>query len=211
MVNHTKTTVLLSSLSIGATLVIASLASIGMMQTNAADATTGRNIILKERFTGEFARLVGTIEEGGITTTAAAFAFETSEGNRQVCLNVIQHEDFLTFYMNFMGCGPADEFTVANGLGSATFSGMVTGVDFLTGEEKTMTVSGDLTATGQPQVSVARQGFTTPDFKVVQTSNGKIRPASGSLNISGDITLSFDDATGSIENLRQGNLQVIGT
>jgi hypothetical protein len=60
-------------------------------------------------------------------------------------------------------------------------------------------------------VGVFRDGSTTPDFKTVQISNGKVRPASGTLNFSGDITLSAATDPASIETLRQGSLTVTRT
>jgi hypothetical protein len=97
---------------------------------------------------------------------------------------------------------------VANGLNSATFSGTITGVDYTTGQEKTVTVNADMTATGKPYTSTFSYREVTPNFKYVQNQNGMVRPASGSLNISGDLTFSTDDASGNIEKVRYGIIQV---
>ena len=94
----------------------------------------------------------------------------------------------------FEGCGPAQQLTIANGLGSATFGGTVTGFDFTTGEEKTVTVNAKLTATGKVQTSTFSTHTNNRDINEVFHPNGKIRPASGSLNIVGGITFSADDA-----------------
>lgn len=98
--------------------------------------------------------------------------------------------------------------TVANGLGSATFSARVTGFDFATGEEKTVTVNADLTATGKVQTSNFGFHTNSRDVTVVLHSKGMNRPASGSLNIGGDITISADDATGTISKIKGGTVQV---
>ena len=80
------------------------------------------------------------------------------------------------------------------GLGSATFGGTITGFDFATGEEKTMTVNAEFTATGKVQTSTFSTHINNRDINEVFHPNGKIRLASGSLNIIGGITFSADVA-----------------
>jgi hypothetical protein len=162
-------------------------------------------------FRGDYAELSDTIVEGSVETNIYAYAFDTASGTTEMCVSVFQYDASTdTSLISFYGCGPADEFTVANGLGDATFSGTVTGFDYATGEEKTVTVSADLTATGKVQTSNYRQGSTSPDFKFVSTFSGSNRPASGSLDISGDITVSSDDATGIIAKTRSGSITITG-
>jgi hypothetical protein len=190
-----------------AILVIALLASIGMMQTNNANAAG--NIIYKERLKENFAYAQKTIEEGSITTQVFAEAFKTTSGDTGICVGMTKYDSSTdTYPTDFGGCDPASQLTIANNLNSATFSGTITGFDHATGEEKTVTVNVDLTATGKAQTGTFGFRFVTPDFKVVSNENGRHAPASGSLNISGDLTFSTDDATGQIAKVRQGSILV---
>lgn len=47
-----------------------------------------------------------------------------------------------------------------------------------------------------------------PDLKIVLHEQGMNRDASGSLNISGDLTFSTDDATGKIAKVNSGYIQI---
>jgi hypothetical protein len=202
-----KKTVLLSSLSMATILAIASLASIGMMQTK--EAAAAGNVIYKEKLKDDFASASKTIEEGSITTTVYASAFRTTSGNTEVILYMTKYDASTgTYLTDFYGVGRADELTIANGLGSATFSGTVGGTDYATGGSKYATVSADLTASGKAQTYTYRAGFTSPNDKFVLTQQGLSKPASGSLNIGEDLTFSTDDATGVISNVRQGSISV---
>jgi hypothetical protein len=114
-----------------------------------------------------------------------------------------------TYLVDFFGYGPASQLTIPNSLNSATFSGTVTGTDYATGEEKkTVTVSADLTATGKSLTDKFNFHTVTPDINAVAHVRGAIRPASGSLNISGGFTFSTDDASGRIENTKYGSIEV---
>ena len=93
----------------------------------------------------------------------------------------------------FEGCGPAEQLTIA-GLGSATFGGTIKGFDFARGKEKTVTVNAEFTATGKVQTSTFSTHINNRDINEVFHPNGKIRLASGSLNIIGGITFSADVA-----------------
>jgi hypothetical protein len=107
------------------------------------------------------------------------------------------------------GCGPAEQFTVAKNLGSATFSGTVTALDLISGEEKTLTVNGELTATGRIEVSGGTSHFNSESITIVSHFTGKGRQATGSLTISGDgISFSTEDATGTIGFARSGLIEV---
>ena len=108
----------------------------------------------------------------------------------------------------FQGCGPAQQLTIANGLGSATFGGTVTGFDYVADEEKTVTVKAELTATGKIKTSPFNVHTSNRDITEVLHTNGEIRSASGSLNIEGGITLSVDDAVGIISKHVFGTIQV---
>ena len=200
MIVSKKTTKLgLSSTVIAAILAIGLVASIGMMQTSNVAAASG-NTIFKERLSEKFASASGTNGE----TTAVASAFKTASGDTQICVSIYT-DDFST---DFFGCGPADNVAIDNGLNSATYSGTITGFDYATGEEKTVTVNAELTATGKVQTTTANLNTHTPDYNYVLHANGKFRPASGSLDISGDLSFSTDDASGRIGIVRQGTIDV---
>ena len=97
--------------------------------------------------------------------------------------------------------------TIANNLGSATFSGTVTG--FTAGEEKTVTVNVKLTATGKPENSNFNLRTHTRDINEVIQVSGITRSASGSMNIAGGITFSADDVdAGAIYKTATGTIQV---
>jgi hypothetical protein len=114
-----------------------------------------------------------------------------------------------TYLLYFDACGPANEFTVAEGLNSATFSGKIQGIDLANGEvTRTVTVNVDLTATGKPRTSTSNFHSTSPYGTFVQNENGVIRDASGSLNISVDLTFSADDADGIIGKARSGYVSI---
>ena len=132
-----------------AILVIASLCSTIIMQTNNAAAS---NVIYKQKIRGDVAVVQKTIKEGSIYTDIAAKGFTTAAGDKQLCVSVRESDPDESDTV-FEGCGPAQQLTIANGLGSAMFSGTVTGFDFATGEEKTVTVNAELTATGKVQTS----------------------------------------------------------
>jgi hypothetical protein len=150
-----------------------------------------------------------TIEEGSITTEASAFAFTNTAGETGICLFYSQSDTSTgTELVSLFGCGSPDEFTVSKQLDSATFSGTITGTDVVSGEEKTAIVNVELTATGKAETSTFNLHEKTHDFTLVRHANGKFAPASGSLNISGDITFSTDDATGDIGHARVGIMTV---
>jgi hypothetical protein len=195
----------IASLFTAALLVIALLASVGM-QTDAA----ARNIVFQEQIRGSFASASESIEEGDITTSVFAEAFETPSGDIEMTLIIDKIDTSTqTFLFSFFGFGPADQLTVANDLSSATFSGTVTAIEDITGEEMTFTVDVDLTATGKPERFGFKDRFITPDFKALTIVNGKIRSASGSMDIGGDgITFSTDDASGEIGRELRGLLVV---
>ena len=187
-----------------AILVIASLCSIIIMQTSNAAAS---NVIFKQKIRGNVSVAQKTIKEGSIFTDISAKGFTTTEGHKQLCVSVRESDPDESDTV-FEGCGPAQQLTIANGLGSAAFGGTVTGFDFTTGEEKTVTVNAKLTATGKVQTSTFSTQTNNRDINEVFHSNGKIRPASGSLNIGGGITFSADDAVGIISKFAVGTIQV---
>lgn len=192
------------SLLTAAVLVIASLASISMMQTNHAIASV---TLFKEKLRGSSVFAQKTINEGSTSTTVLAHAFTTISGGTELCVNLRTIIDGENEINDFEACGPA-QLTVANGLSSATFSGTVTGSDQNTGEEKTVTVNADLTGTGKVQTSTFGYHINSRDVTTVFHSNGQNRPASGSLNIGGDFTFSTDDATGIIATVKSGTISV---
>jgi hypothetical protein len=190
-----------------AILVIASLCSIIIMQTSNASAS---NVIYKQKIRGDVAVAQKTIKEGStpsgsIFTTISAKGFTTPEGDKQLCVSVRQADPDEADDV-FQGCGPAQRLTI--GLGKATFGGRITGFDFTTGEEKTVTVNAELTATGKAETSKFSTHTNNRDINEVFHSSGKIIPASGSLNIGGGITLSADDAVGIISKFAVGTIQV---
>jgi hypothetical protein len=185
-------------------LVIGSLCSIVIMLSNNAAAS---NVLFKERLKGIAASAEKTTREGSTTTVVAAQAFTTTGGDTVLCVFVIKYDES-TFFNDLEGCAAGQQLTVANGLSSATFSGTVTGFDFVSGEEKTVTVNADLTATGKVQTSTSGSHFSGRGFTEVTHFSGMSTAASGSLNIGGDITFSIDDATGQISNIKSGTIQV---
>jgi hypothetical protein len=206
MLTPRKTTLRISSsLSIIAILVIALLTSVGM-QTNAA----AQNTVFQEQIRGRFARAFESIEEGNIRTDLFAEASQTPSGEIVIILSVSKIDTSTdTFVFGFFGFGPADQLTVANDQSSATFSGTVTAIEDITGEEMTFTVDVDLTATGKPERFGFKDRFITPDFKALTIVNGKVRPASGSMDVSGEgMTFSTDDASGEIGRELRGLLTV---
>jgi hypothetical protein len=186
-------------------LVIVSLASISMMQTNSAVAAS--NIPFKQKFTGNLAFAEKIIREGSTTTGVSAVAFETINGDT-MCVSVSKFDDSTgTSLIEWQTCGPA-RLTIGTGLSSATFSATLSERDFATGTDKTVTVTGDLTATGKVQMTTSGTHMNTPDFLFVAKFHGKSRPAIGSLNLQGDITLNIDDATGRISKESSGYMTV---
>jgi hypothetical protein len=149
----------------------------------------------------------GSTPSGSIFTDISAKGFRTIAGDKQLCVSVRVSDPDESGTV-FEGCGPAQRLIIANGLGSAAFGGTVTGFDFTTGEEKTVTVNAKLTATGKVQTSAFSTQTNNREINEVFHSNGKIRPASGSLNIGGGITFSADDAVGIISKFAVGTIQV---
>jgi hypothetical protein len=210
MIVSKKTTKLgLSSTLIAAILAVGLLTSIGMAQTN--NAAAARNILLKERFRDSVAQVQATTTEGSIRTEALVTALTNPS---RICVYMpLLDSNTGTILNAFFGCSPTDQLNIANGLGSATFSGTVTLNDYLTGQEKTVTVNADLTATGKVQTGNFGLHQVTQDFTFVSTAHGKFRPASGSLTITdantSDVILSSGDAAGTIGKSGSGSIEVI--
>jgi hypothetical protein len=112
-----------------------------------------------------------------------------------------------TDLLGFIGCG-GNQLTIGNGLNSATFSGTVTGFDFVRGGNKTVTVNVDMPATGRVHKDHLGNHYSTSEFTIVINVNGMSRSASGPLNISGDLTFSTDDASGTITKVTEGEIIV---
>jgi hypothetical protein len=187
-----------------AILVMASLYSIVIVQNNSASAS---NVIFKSSLKGNEAIAEKTIREGSTTTFVSAHAFTTSQGETVLCVFVLKQEDS-AFVNDFEACAPGQQLTVSGDLSSATFSGTVTGLDFATGEEKTVTVNAHLTATAKVQKITSGSHFNGEDFTAISHFKAMSRSASGSLNIGGDITFSIDDATGLIAKVSSGSIEV---
>ena len=180
-----------------AILVIASLSSIIIMQTNNASAS---NLIVKQKIRGDVAVAQKTLRRKRAEIYLQIYLLRDLRQQPVINKSVLQCKNLIQMSLItvFRGCGPAQQLTIANGLGSATFSGKVTGFDFTTGEEKTVTVSAKLTATGKVEIFKFSSHTNFGDINEVFHSTDKIRSASGSLNIAGDINFSFDDAVGII-------------
>jgi hypothetical protein len=178
-----------------------------MMQTNNAAAAA---TIVKEKLRGIGAYAEKTIQEGSITTTAIVYALTSTSGNKWIELFLIRYDARTdTYLMNFHGSAPPDQWSIDNGLNSATFSATITGLDFVTDEEMTFTVSADLTVTGKVEPINTGDRTDTPNFTIVTNFIGVNKPAGGSLNITGeDVTFSTDDATGAIGKFRSGQIVV---
>jgi hypothetical protein len=185
--------------------VIALLASVGM-ETDAA----ARSIVFQENIRQNFVSAFKSIEEGNIRTDLFAQGFQTPSGDIAILLVISKIDTSTdTFVFSFFGDGPADQLNVANNLHSATFSGTVTAFEDSTGEEMTFTVDVDLTATGNPEALNSSERIITQDFKFIENINAKTRPASGSMDISGDgMTFSIDDASGDIAKVKTGQIEV---
>ena len=186
-----------------AILVTASLCSIIIMQTNNASAS---NVIYKQKIRGD--QLLRKKHSGKeiYLQTLSAKGFTTTAGDKQLCVSVRESDPDESDTV-FQGCGPAQRLTIAC-LGTATFGGTITGFDFTTGEEKTVTVNAKLTATGKAETSKFIPILIIETLMKCSTSDGTIRPASGSLNIAGGITFSSDDASGIISKFATGTIQV---
>jgi len=185
-----------------AILVTASLCSIIFIQTSNASAS---NVIYKQKIKGETAVAQISLREGNVFTDISAQGFRTIAGVKQLCVSVRESDPDESDTV-FQGCGPAQRLSI--GLGTATFGGTITGFDFTTGEEKTVTVNAELTATGKAETSKFSTHTNNRNINEVFHSYGTIRPASGSLNIAGGITFSADDAFGIISKFAVGTIQV---
>ena len=86
------------------------------MQTSNAAAS---NVIFKQKIRGNVAVAQKTIKEGSIFTDISAKGFTTTEGHKQLCVSVRESDPDESDTV-FEGCGPAQQLTIANGLGSAT-------------------------------------------------------------------------------------------
>lgn len=204
----------MTSLSIAAILVTASLAYIGMIQTSTA-STSGENVFRARLRGGEIQASASTVE-GDIQTSVGVYAFTTASGSQEICIGIDRSDTNLeTYYFAFSECGPADQLSVSTQLNSGTFSGTITGLDFVSGEEVTVTVSGDFSATGRAGTFASSSHTSSPYGNIVQHSNARAAPASGTLDVSVDFTSSDDrdftfsiDATGQIANVRSGEIIV---
>jgi len=188
------------------TLLMASFSSVGIIQNNGANAAS--NFIFKEKFRDSFAIADKTTTEGSITTELSAQASKDLSGNIVVSVFLTRFDESTgTLLTEFFGEG-SGQLTIGAGLSSATFSGTITGTDFATGEDKTVTVNSQLSATGKVRTTTFGSHESSRDLTLVFQTQAKLRPASGSVTISGDLTFSTDGATGIIGNANQGSLIV---
>jgi len=188
-----------------AILVTASLCSIIIIQTNNAAAS---NVIYKQKLKNDLVIVQKALREGNIFTDISAKGFTTTAGDKQLCLTMRESDPDESDDV-FQGCGPAQRLTV--GFSTATFGGTITGFDFTTHEEKTVTVNAKLIATGKAEtgeISKFSTHINNRDINEVVHASGTFRQASGSLDIGGGITFSFDDARGIISKLTSGTIQV---
>ena len=72
----------------------------------------------------------------------------------------------------------------------------------------TVKMDSQLSSTGKVQTTTQNSHFRSGDFNQVLKSHGMIRPAAGSLTISGDLTFNIDDATGQISKTQSGQLLI---
>jgi hypothetical protein len=202
---RTKARTILSLLTVSLLIVLVS--SVGIIQNNTAIAAS--NTIFKQKFKDSFARAVKITTEGNIITQLSAEAHKDLSGNTVVTL-FLQRTDKNTGtpLTIFFGSGPG-QLTIGGGLSSATFSGTVTGPDFVTGEDKTATVNSQLSATGKVRTSTFGSHESTRDVTQVIKIQGSFRPASGSVTISGDLTFSSDGGGGGLIGIaKQGLITV---
>lgn len=175
------------------------------MQTNNASAS---NVIYKQKLKNDLAIAQKSLREGNIFTEISVNGFTTTAGDKQLCVSVRQVDPDESDDL-FQGCGPAQRLTV--GFSTATFGGTITGFDFTTHEEKTVTVNAKLIATGKAEtgeISKLSTHTNNRDINEVVHASGTFRQASGSLDIEGGLTFSFDDARGIISKLTSGTIQV---
>jgi hypothetical protein len=185
-----------------AALVTTSFVLSGTLNTNYAVAAS--NTLFKEKFKGAsaFANKISTFSNVG------ASAFETSSGT-DMCAVVYQvDENTGTPLIDWSACGPA-KLTIGSGLSSATFSATLTGFDFVSGTDKTVTVTGDLTATGKVGTTTTSTHINTRSFTYTFNFHGKDRPASGTLNFQGDISINIDDANAGISSSGFGSVNIV--
>ena len=204
---RTKARTILSLLTVSLFIVLVS--SVGIIQNNTAIAAS--NTIFKQKFKDSFAHAAKIITQGsgsGVITQLSADAHKDLSGNTVVTLFVGRTDKNTgTPLIQFFGSGPG-QLTIGGGLSSATFSGTVTGPDFVTGEVKTVAVNSELSATGQVRTSTFGSHESTRDVTQVIKIQGKVRPAGGSLIISGDLNFNTDGATGVIGIAKQGLMTV---
>jgi hypothetical protein len=192
-------------------LVAAAIAPLLFGIVSDAAASKG-NTILNVRLEDDFASASATIVEGDIETEFFVEASTVKRGDTEIFLIMTQFDRSADeFILDIFTRGPADEVTIPSTLKSASVSGTVTGEDFVTGEEKTFTVDMDFSATGNREKVISSLHTKTGDINIVTKFNGVTRPASGSVDISGDgVTLSTDDLDDAIiATLRAGTLLVV--
>ena len=197
------TTVLVTAI-----LVIASLISIGMMHTN--NAAAAGNVIFKETFKGGTVQTNAETTEGSIMTGAILNAHTDP---LEICLSMSMTDaNTGESLAEYFGCSPADQVNIANSLNSGTFSGTITLTELNTGQEKTVTVNGDMTANGKPHTSNSLVREVGQGFSFKLSSHGKLYAASGSLTITdtntGDVILSTEDSSGEIGRTTQGLIEI---
>lgn len=185
------------------TMLTATVASVGIVGNNNVLAAS---LLEKRNFEGTFAFLADTMKEGSITTSVSVFA---ASAISDVCVSIGRvDESTNTGLIQFSACGPYGNLKVANGLTSASFSGTVTGNEFFSGQQMSVKVNAQLSGAGKVETSQFNFHDNNPFVTTVVTGGDKSRPATGSITVSGDITVNTDDATGSIGDFKQGQLQV---
>ena len=150
---RTKARTILSLLTVSLFIVLVS--SVGIIQNNTAIAafrTQSSNRSLKTVLLMQ-TKIITQGSGSGVITQLSADAHKDLSGNTVVTLFVGRTDKNTgTPLIQFFGSGPG-QLTIGGGLSSATFSGTVTGPDFVTGEVKTVAVNSELSATGQVRTS----------------------------------------------------------
>jgi len=184
-----------------AALVLTSFILSGTLKTNYAVAAS--NTIFKEKFSGAsaFANKISDFSNVG------ASAFETNSGPQMCAVVYTVDQNTGTPLIDWSACGSA-RLTIGSGLSSASFSATLTGFDYVSGADKTVTVTGDLTATGKVSTTSTTNHISTRSFTFVFNFHGKDRPATGTLNFQGDISINIDNANAGISNSGFGSLTI---
>lgn len=203
--------------------------------------TTSSNTIHHSTFSGKSASAEWWItDEENSTETfvgiemSSSMRHQQSDSTRRAGIDVQIYQDkveefceegedgeYYCYYMyepilQFSGWMQLDRssFRIADSLQSTSLSNVVlTGFDYISGEDMAITVNGNWIATGEATSGTERYYSSYPGEKYSERSTGISRPAEASIEISGDIELDLDSSTDENEarigKYRNGSLEII--